>query len=44
VNSLYLGDYDQTVSDFTLANRGFVGAYQIISPHRDPDLKAMSLP
>jgi hypothetical protein len=32
VNPFYLGDYDSLASDFTQASRGFIGAFQFISP------------
>ncbi|MBZ5555006.1 MAG: glycoside hydrolase [Acidobacteriia bacterium] len=36
----YMGDYDTVASDFTGANRGFVGSFQIITPGGNPDVKA----
>ena len=42
VNSLYMGDYDGLASDFTKANAGFIGAFQVMDEKANPDVKAFS--
>jgi hypothetical protein len=44
INPFYMGDYDGMASDFTGANNGFVGAFQIISRRGDPNVFAVKLP
>ena len=43
INPFYMGDYDGMASDFTGANSGFVGAFQIITNLGDPDIFAVKL-
>jgi hypothetical protein len=43
VNPVYMGDYDTLVSDFTKANRGFIGAFQFITDRGNPDVKTNRL-
>ena len=42
VNGVYMGDYDTLVSDFTRANTGFIGAFQVQGNRGNPDVKAVS--
>ncbi len=44
INLRYMGDYDGMASDFTGANSGFVGAFQIITGRGDPNVFAVKLP
>jgi len=44
LNPFYMGDYDGMASDFTGANGGFVGAFQIITGRGDPNVFAVKLP
>jgi hypothetical protein len=39
-----MGDYDGMASDFTNTNKGFVGAFQVITSRGDPNVKAVKLP
>jgi hypothetical protein len=43
VNPVYMGDYDTLANEFTLTLKGFVGAYSIIGPLANPDVKASRL-
>jgi hypothetical protein len=43
INTAYMGDYDGMASDFTGANSGFVGAFQIITSLGDPNVLAVKL-
>jgi hypothetical protein len=43
VNPVYMGDYDTLASEFTLSLEGFVGAYSVIGPIANPDVKASRL-
>lgn len=43
INPFYMGDYDSLGSDFTNANSGFVGAFQVIDRRGNPDVKAAKL-
>jgi hypothetical protein len=42
VNSIYMGDYDALTSDFTRANTGFIGAFQVQGNRGNPDVQAVS--
>jgi hypothetical protein len=44
INPFYMGDYDGMASDFTNTNKGFVGAFQVITSRGDPNVKAVKLP
>jgi len=43
INPFYMGDYDGVATDFTGANSGFVGAFQIITNLGDPNVVAVKL-
>jgi hypothetical protein len=43
VNPVYMGDYDTLANEFTLRLNGFVGAYSVIGPLGNPDVKASRL-
>jgi hypothetical protein len=43
INPFYMGDYDTMASEFTLALDGFVGAYSLIGPVANPDVKLSRL-
>ncbi len=38
INPFYMGDYDSLTSDFTRANAGFLGAFQILVGDYNPDV------
>ena len=42
INSVYMGDYDGLASDFTKANAGFIGAFEVMDNKANPDIKAIS--
>ncbi len=42
INGVYMGDYDGLASDFTKANPGFIGAFEVMSAKANPDIKAFS--
>ena len=43
INPVYMGDYDTIASEFTLTLEGFVGAYSVIGPIANPDVKVSRL-
>ena len=43
VNPVYMGDYDTLTGEFTLGLDGFVGAYSVIGPIANPDVKSTRL-
>ena len=43
INPVYMGDYDTLASEFTLTLEGFIGAYSVIGPIANPDVKASRL-
>ena len=43
INPVYMGDYDTLASEFTLTLEGFVGAYSVIGPIANPDVKVSRL-
>jgi hypothetical protein len=43
LNPFYMGDYDTLAGEFTLTFDGFVGAYSVIGPIANPDVKALRL-
>jgi hypothetical protein len=43
VNPFYMGDYDTLANEFTLTLKGFVGAYSVMGPLANPDVKASRL-
>jgi len=45
INPIYMGDYDVVTSDFTGANSGFIGSFQVMNNSRgNPDIVAYSFP
>lgn len=40
INPVYMGDYDSLASDFTRANTGFIGAFQVQGNRGNPDVMA----
>jgi hypothetical protein len=42
INPVYMGDYDGLASDFTKANAGFIGSFQVMGSKANPDVKAFS--
>jgi hypothetical protein len=43
INPVYMGDYDTLASEFTLSLGGFVGAYSVIGPIANPNVKVSRL-
>lgn len=44
INPIYMGDYDVLTTDFTGANPGFIGSFEVQGPQGNPDAVANSLP
>jgi hypothetical protein len=44
INSIYMGDYDVLTSDFTGANPGFIGSFEVMGTQGNPDAAANTLP
>jgi hypothetical protein len=44
INSIYMGDYDVLTTDFTGANPGFIGSFELMGATGNPDAFANSLP
>jgi hypothetical protein len=42
INPAYMGDYDAIAVDFTNAERGFIGSFQVMDHRGNPDVKAVS--
>jgi len=42
INPIYEGDYDGLASDFTKANSGFIGSFQVMGEKSNPDVQAFS--
>lgn len=42
INPIYMGDYDGLASDYTKANSGFIGSFEVMTSKANPDIKAFS--